>query len=57
MMLQEHTRYQPVLDGKTLMGVVSFYVVAKAVLEEQSYENRMQKAYIRDWPEQEQVGN
>ena len=57
MMLEEHTRYLPVMDGATLMGVVSFYDVAKAVLEEQSYENRMLKAYIRDWPEQEKVGN
>ncbi len=57
MMLEEHARYLPVLDGSTLLGVVSFYDVAKAVLEEQSYENRMLKAYIRDWPEQESVGN
>jgi len=57
MMLEEHARYLPVLDGRTLMGVVSFYDVAKAVLEEQSYENRMLKAYIRDWPEQEPAGN
>jgi len=57
LMLEEHARYLPVLDGSTLMGVVSFYDVAKAVLEEQSYENRMLKAYIRDWPEQEPVGN
>jgi len=57
MMLEEHARYLPVLDGRTLMGVVSFYDVAKAVLEEQSYENRMLKAYIRDWPEQEPIGN
>ncbi len=57
MMLEGHTRYLPVLDGRTLMGVISFYDVAKAVLEEQSYENRMLKAYIRDWPEQEQAGN
>ena len=56
-MLEGHTRYLPVLDGTTLLGVVSFYDVAKAVLEEQSYENRMLKAYIRDWPEQESVGN
>jgi CBS domain-containing protein len=56
MMLEGHTRYLPVLDGTTLMGVVSFYDVAKAVLEEQSYENRMLKAYIRDWPEQEPAG-
>lgn len=52
-MLEKHARYLPVLDGKTLLGVISFYDVAKAVLEEQSYENRMLKAYIRDWPEPE----
>lgn len=53
LMLERHTRYLPVLDGRTLMGVISFYDVARAVLEEQSFENRMLKAYIRDWPEQE----
>jgi len=57
MMLEEHARYLPVLDGRTLMGVVSFYDFAKAVHDEQSYENRMLKAYIRDWPEQEPAGN
>jgi CBS domain-containing protein len=53
LMLERHTRYMPVVDGRTLMGVISFYDVAKAVLEEQSFENRMLKAYIRDWPEPE----
>jgi CBS domain-containing protein len=43
-------RYLPVMDGGTLMGVISFHDVARAVLEEQSFENRMLKAYIRDWP-------
>ncbi len=50
MMLETHTRYVPVMDGDTLMGIVSFHDVARAVLEEQSFENRMLKAYIRDWP-------
>jgi CBS domain-containing protein len=50
MMLEKHTRYLPVMDAKTLMGVISFYDVAKAVLEAQSFENQMLKAYIRDWP-------
>ena len=36
-----------------LLGVISFYDVAKAVLEAQSFENRMLKAYIRDWPAEE----
>jgi CBS domain-containing protein len=53
LMLERHTRYLPVLEGRTLIGVISFYDVARAVLEEQSYENRMLKAYIRDWPEPE----
>ena len=50
MMLQGHARYMPVVEGRTLMGVISFYDVAKAVVESQDFENRMLKAYIRDWP-------
>ena len=49
-MLEHHQRYVPVMDGDVLLGVVSFHDVAKAVLEEQGFENRMLKAYIRDWP-------
>ncbi len=54
MMLGRHARYMPVLDGSTLMGVVSFYDVAKAVVDGQDFENRMLKAYIRDWPVEEE---
>ena len=50
MMLLRHARYMPVLDRRTLMGVISFYDVAKAVVDTQDFENRMLKAYIRDWP-------
>ncbi len=50
MMLEHHARYLPVLDGSTLLGVISFFDVAKAVLEAQNFENQMLKAYIRDWP-------
>jgi CBS domain-containing protein len=50
LMIDTHSRYVPVMDGDTLMGIVSFHDVARAVLEEQSFENRMLKAYIRDWP-------
>ncbi len=50
MMLGRHARYMPVLSEKTLMGVVSFYDVAKSVVDSQDFENRMLKAYIRDWP-------
>jgi len=50
MMLSRHARYMPVLTQRTLMGVISFYDVAKAVVDSQDFENRMLKAYIRDWP-------
>ncbi|MFO1267865.1 MAG: CBS domain-containing protein [Rubrivivax sp.] len=52
MMLGRHARYMPVLDRRTLMGVISFYDVAKTVVDAQDFENRMLKAYIRDWPEE-----
>jgi CBS domain-containing protein len=50
MMLEKHARYLPVMNAKTLLGVISFYDVARAMLEAQNFENRMLKAYIRDWP-------
>ncbi|MEY3572868.1 MAG: CBS domain-containing protein [Burkholderiaceae bacterium] len=46
-------RYLPVVEADTLLGVVSFHDVARAVLEAQSFENKMLKAYIRDWPTEE----
>jgi CBS domain-containing protein len=52
MMLDRHARYMPVMDKKMLMGVISFYDVAKAVVDSQNFENKMLKAYIRDWPEE-----
>ena len=51
MMLDRHARYLPVIDNRQLMGVISFYDVAKAVVDSQNFENKMLKAYIRDWPE------
>ena len=57
MMLERHARYLPVLNQRMLMGVISFYDVAKAVVDSQNFENKMLKAYIRDWPaDEEQTG-
>ncbi len=50
MMLDRHTRYMPVIDKMMLMGVISFYDVARSVVDSQNFENKMLKAYIRDWP-------
>lgn len=50
LMIETRERYVPVMEGEVLLGVISFHDVARAVLDEQSFENKMLKAYIRDWP-------
>ncbi|HJS38449.1 MAG TPA: CBS domain-containing protein [Burkholderiales bacterium] len=49
-MLESGARYLPVVQDGKLLGVISFRDVAKAVLEEQEFENKMLKGYIKNWP-------
>ena len=49
-MLETGARYLPVVQDEKLLGVISFRDVAKAVLEEQDFENKMLKGYIKNWP-------
>ena len=49
-MLDTSARYLPVMAEGKLLGVISFRDVAKAVLEEQDFENKMLKGYIKNWP-------
>jgi CBS domain-containing protein len=54
LMIQSHIRYLPVQEGDKLLGVISFHDVAKAVIKETSFENRLLKRYIKNWPESEE---
>src|SRR3546814_313553 len=56
LMLEKHARYIPVMDGPMLLGVISFYDMAQAIVAAQQFENDMLKAYIRDWPSEDQPG-
>ena len=47
-MLDSGARYLPVMNDGKLLGVISFRDVAKAVLEEQDFENCMLKGYIKN---------
>ena len=49
-MIDSGARYLPVMLEGRLLGVISFRDVAKAVLEEQDFENKMLKGYIKNWP-------
>lgn len=52
-MTQNHIRYLPIQESEQLLGVISFHDVAKAVIKETSFENRLLKRYIKNWPEAE----
>jgi CBS domain-containing protein len=56
-MLDRHARYIPVMETGMLLGVLSFHDVAKAVYEEQSFENKMLKSYIKNWPDEEETAS
>lgn len=50
LMVTVRQRFMPVVDNDVVLGVLSFYDVAKAVHDEQEAENGLLKAYINDQP-------
>jgi CBS domain-containing protein len=52
-MTEQHIRYLPIREGGEFLGVLSFHDVAKAALKAASFENRLLKTYIKNWPEPE----
>lgn len=50
-MTEQHVRYLPIKEEMKLLGVLSFHDVAKAVVKEVSFENKLLKSYIKNWPE------
>ncbi len=53
LMIRNHIRYLPVMENGRLLGVISFHDVARAVIQETSFENRLLKRYIKNRPEEE----
>ena len=54
MMEKQRIKRVPVLEGGNLLGVISFHDIAKAAIKEASFENRLLKRYIKNWPEGEE---
>jgi len=50
-MTKNHVRYLPVTEEGRLLGVISLHDIAKAVIKETSFENRLLKRYIKNRPE------
>jgi CBS domain-containing protein len=47
-----HISHLPVVDDSGVVGIISFYDVARAVLSNVEFENKLLKKYIKDWPEE-----
>ena len=54
-MTKNHVRYLPVTEDDKLLGVISFHDVAKSVIKETSFENRLLKRYIKNWPDTDEA--
>jgi CBS domain-containing protein len=50
-MTERHIRYLPIMEAGSLIGILSFHDVARAALNAASFENRLLKQYIKNWPE------
>ena len=57
LMTELHVRYLPIMEGDRLLGVLSFHDVARAALKAASFENRLLKQYIKNWPEPDPAGD
>lgn len=51
LMTRHHVRYLPVMEGGRLAGVISFHDVAKAVINQAAFENRLLRRYIEASPD------
>ena len=50
MMTDSHISHLPVMDDTGLIGIISFYDVARTALSNVEFENKLLKRYIKDWP-------
>lgn len=51
LMVSNHQRYVPVVENKGLVGIISFYDIAKVIIESHVRENKLLKSYINEFPE------
>lgn len=48
---KSHLGHLLVMEGESLLGVISFHDLAHASLKEANFENSLLKRYIKHWPE------
>lgn len=51
LMTERRIRHLPVVDGGRLAGMLSMGDIIKASLTESTFQNKLLKSYIKNWPE------
>lgn len=50
-MTRHHISHLPIVEDRRVVGLISFYDVARASLKQTRFENELLKRYIKNWPE------
>ena len=50
LMTELHITHVPVMDGVKLVGILSFYDIARSAIKDVAFENQLLKQYIKNWP-------
>jgi CBS domain-containing protein len=51
MMTERHVSHAVVIAGGQLAGIISFHDIARSAVKDVSFENRLLKQYIKNWPQ------
>jgi CBS domain-containing protein len=51
MMTERHVSHAVVIAGEQLAGIISFHDIARSAVKDVSFENRLLKQYIKNWPQ------
>ncbi len=50
LMTELHITHVPVIDQDKLVGILSFFDIARNAIKDVDFENKLLKQYIRNWP-------
>lgn len=50
LMTEMHITHVPVMNHDQLVGILSFYDIARSAIKDVAFENKLLKQYIKNWP-------
>jgi CBS domain-containing protein len=50
LMTELHITHVPVMDKDRLIGILSFFDIARSAIKDVAFENQLLKQYIKNWP-------